>query len=236
MSLPYYVSPEQVMKDRAEYARKGIQRGRSVIVARYRDGIVMIADNPSQSLKKIGEIYDRIAFAAVGRYHEFEQLRMEGIRYADLRGYAYDRRDVTAQGLANHYAQRLGYAFSSSIDKPFEVELVVAEIADSCEDDRIFTIGFDGTITDEADLAIIGGQSHLWRDYLSENYRPQMDLNQLIATVSSLMGQRSCLEIACLDRTMKKRRRFRRISSQTIDDILTGSVVFDESSPDGSQR
>ena len=130
MSMPFYVSPEQLMKDRADYARKGIARGRSVVVLQYDDGILFVAENPSRALHKISEIYDRIAFAAVGRYNEFENLRIAGVRLADLRGYSYDRRDVTGRGLANAYAQTLGTIFSSGGEKPYEVEIVVAEVGD----------------------------------------------------------------------------------------------------------
>ena len=131
MSMPFYVSPEQLMKDRADFARKGIARGRSVVVVQYADGVLFASENPSQALHKVSEIYDRIAFAAVGRYNEFENLRIAGVRLADMRGYAYDRRDVTGRGLANAYAQTLGTIFSSGGEKPYEVELFVAEIGDS---------------------------------------------------------------------------------------------------------
>ena len=128
VSMPFYVAPEQQMKDRADFARKGIARGRSVIVLHYADGILFVAENRSQALHKVSEIYDRIGFAAVGRYNEFEKLRTAGIRYADLRGYSYDRTDVTGRGLANAYAQLLGTIFSSGGEKPYEVEIVVAEL------------------------------------------------------------------------------------------------------------
>ncbi len=128
MSMPFYVSPEQVMKDRADFARKGIARGRSVVAVQYADGILFASENPSQALHKVSEIYDRIAFAAVGRYNEFENLRIAGVRLADMRGYAYDRRDVTGRGLANAYAQTLGTIFSSGGEKPYEVEIFVAEV------------------------------------------------------------------------------------------------------------
>ena len=128
MSMPFYVSPEQLMKDRADFARKGISRGRSVVAVQYADGVLFASENPSQALHKVSEIYDRIAFAAVGRYNEFENLRIAGVRLADMRGYAYDRRDVTGRGLANAYAQTLGTIFSSGGEKPYEVELFVAEI------------------------------------------------------------------------------------------------------------
>ena len=131
MSMPFYVSPEQLMKDRADFARKGIARGRSVVVVQYADGVLFVSENPSQALHKVSEIYDRIAFAAVGRYNEFENLRIAGVRLADMRGYAYDRRDVTGRGLANAYAQTLGTIFSSGGEKPYEVEIFVAEIGDA---------------------------------------------------------------------------------------------------------
>ena len=128
MTTPFYVSPEQLMKDRADFARKGIARGRSVVVVQYADGLLFVAENQSQALHKISEIYDRIAFAAVGRYNEFENLRIAGVRLADMRGYAYDRRDVTGRGLANAYAQTLGTIFSAGGEKPYEVEMFVAEV------------------------------------------------------------------------------------------------------------
>src|SRR6266487_4730731 len=123
--MPFYVSPEQQMKDKADYARKGIARGRNSVVIQYDDGILFVAPNPSGALHKISEIYDRIAFAAAGRYNEYENLRIAGVRLADMRGYAYDRRDVTGRGLANAYAQTLGTIFSSGGEKPYEVEIFV---------------------------------------------------------------------------------------------------------------
>ena len=157
MSMPFYVSPEQLMKDRADFARKGIARGRSVAVVQYRDGIVFVSENPSQALHKVSEIYDRIAFAAVGRYNEFENLRIAGVRLADMRGYAYDRRDVTGRGLANAYAQTLGTIFSSGGEKPYEVEIFVAEVGDQPSDDQIYRLTYDGQVADEHGFAVMGG-------------------------------------------------------------------------------
>ena len=157
MSMPFYVSPEQLMKDRADFARKGISRGRSMVAVHYADGILLASENVSQALHKISEIYDRIAFAAVGRYNEFENLRIAGVRLADMRGYAYDRRDVTARGLANAYAQTLGTIFSSGGEKPYEVEIFVAEIGDAADDDQIYRLTYDGQVADEHGFAVIGG-------------------------------------------------------------------------------
>ena len=147
-----YVAPEQQMKDRADFARKGIARGRSVVVLRYADGICFVAENRSQALHKVSEIYDRIGFAAVGRYNEFENLRIAGIRHADLRGYSYDRADVTGRGLANAYAQLLGTIFSAGGEKPYEVEIVVAELGESSEEDQIYRLTYDGSVGDEERL------------------------------------------------------------------------------------
>ena len=157
MSMPFYVSPEQMMKDRADFARKGIARGRSVVALQYADGVLFVSENPSQALHKVSEIYDRIAFAAVGRYNEFENLRIAGVRLADMRGYAYDRRDVTGRGLANAYAQTLGTIFSSGGEKPYEVEIFVAEIGDAAEDDQLYRLTYDGQVADEHGYAVMGG-------------------------------------------------------------------------------
>ena len=163
MSMPFYVAPEQQMKDRADYARKGIARGRSVVVLYYSDGIVFVAENRSQALHKVSEIYDRIGFAAVGRYNEFENLRTAGIRYADLRGYSYDRTDVTARGLANAYAQLLGTIFSSGGEKPYEVEIVVAELGATPAQDQIYRLTYDGSVADENSFAVMGGSADVDR-------------------------------------------------------------------------
>jgi proteasome alpha subunit len=144
VTTPFYISPEQIMKDKADYARKGIARGRSAVVLQYEAGILLVAENWSPALHKISEIYDQIAFAAVGRYNEFENLRIMGVRIADLRGYSYDRRDVTARGLANAYAQTLGTIFSSAGEKPFEVEIVVAEVGEDYDSDQIYRLTYDG--------------------------------------------------------------------------------------------
>ena len=157
MSMPFYVSPEQLMKDRADFARKGIARGRSVVTVQYADGILFVSENPSQALHKVSEIYDRVAFAAVGRYNEFENLRIAGVRLADMRGYAYDRRDVTGRGLANAYAQTLGTIFSSGGEKPYEVEIFVAEVGDAADVDQIYRLTYDGQVADEHQYTVMGG-------------------------------------------------------------------------------
>src|SRR6187397_663167 len=149
MTMPFYASAEQIMRDRSEYARKGIARGRSVVVLTYADGVLFVAENISTALHKVSEIYDRIGFAAVGRYNEFENLRAAGVRLADLRGYSYDRRDVTGRSLANAYAQTLGTIFSSGGEKPYEVEIFVAEIGDDVADDQIYRLTYDGQVADE---------------------------------------------------------------------------------------
>src|SRR5436309_7708739 len=159
MSMPFgYVSPEQVMKDRADYARKGIARGRAVLVMTYEHGVLFVAENPSSALHKISEIYDRIAFAAVGKYNEFENLRQAGVRIADVRGYQYDRVDVTGRMLANTYAQVLGTIFTTE-SKPYEVEITVAEVGESAEGDQLYRLTYDGSVADEEGFVVMGGNA-----------------------------------------------------------------------------
>src|ERR1700710_2566569 len=210
MSMPFYVSPEQLMKDRADFARKGIARGRSLVVVQYADGIVFVSENLSQALHKVSEIYDRIAFAAVGRYNEFENLRIAGVRLADMRGYAYDRRDVTGRGLANAYAQTLGTIFSSGGEKPYEVEIFVAEVGDEVSDDQIFRLTYDGQVADEHDYAAMGGDAESVAAYLKENFAPALPLNEAVALAVKALGQSGGdarvipaeeLEVAVLERT-----------------------------------
>ncbi|HEX3224343.1 MAG TPA: proteasome subunit alpha, partial [Nocardioides sp.] len=157
MTMPFYASAEQIMRDRAEYARKNIMRGRPVVVLKYAEGVLFVAENPQSTLYKVGEIYDRIGFAAVGRYSEYETLRVAGIRLADVRGYSYDRRDVTGRALANAYAQTLNSIFTEQ-QKPFEVELCVGEVGETSADDRLYRLLFDGSIFDEPEYVVLGGQ------------------------------------------------------------------------------
>src|SRR3712207_3421469 len=178
--MPFYVSPEQLMKDRADFARKGISRGRSVAVLQYADGILFVSENPSAALHKISEIYDRIAFAAVGRYNEFENLRIAGVRLADMRGYSYDRRDVTGRGLANAYAQTLGAIFSSGGEKPYEVELFVGEVGDSADGDEIYRLTYDGQVADEQGFAAMGGSAETVSTYIKEHFRPGASLQEAV--------------------------------------------------------
>src|SRR5688572_3016693 len=128
--MPFYSSVDQLLRDRSELARKGIARGRSVVVLTYEGGVLFVAENLSKALHRVSEIYDRIGFAAVGRYNEFESLRSAGVRMADLRGYSYDRRDVTGRALASAYTQTLGAIFTEQ-SKPYEVELCIAQVGDS---------------------------------------------------------------------------------------------------------
>ena len=158
MAMQFYASPEQIMRDRSEYARKGIARGRSVVVLTYAEGVLFVAENPSTTLHKVSEIYDRIGFAAVGRYNEFENLRAAGVRMADLRGYSYDRRDVTGRALASAYAQTIGSIFSEQ-GKPYEVEICVAEVGTTVEKDELYRLNYDGSVQDEPGFMAMGGQS-----------------------------------------------------------------------------
>ncbi|MHA7269076.1 proteasome subunit alpha [Arthrobacter sp. HLT1-20] len=190
MAQQFYVSPEQVMKDRADFARKGIARGKSVVVLSFRDGMALVAENPSPTLHKIGEIYDRIAFAAVGKYNEFESLRQAGVRYADVRGYSYNRVDVTARGLASVYAQSLGAVFTAE-QKPFEVELAVAEVGEREGADHIFRLNFDGSISDESGYLAMGGKADLVQATLAKVWSAGADLGQALRwAVSALEAPR----------------------------------------------
>ncbi|ACZ30519.1 20S proteasome A and B subunits [Xylanimonas cellulosilytica DSM 15894] len=226
MTMPFYVSPEQLMKDRADFARKGIARGRSVVVLGYDGGILFATENPSRALHKISEIYDRIAFAAVGKYNEFENLRVAGVRYADLRGYSYDRKDVTARGLANAYAQTLGTVFTTE-SKPLEVELVVAEVGDTPEADQIYRLSYDGSVADEHGHVAMGGQAEQLGKRLDDGWREGLTLTEALDLATTTLGavgtdgqllaagsERTIdagqLEVAVLDRA-RPRRAFRRL-------------------------
>ena len=230
MSMQYgYVSPEQVMKDRADYARKGIARGRSVLVLAYDGGILFVADNPSRALHKVSEIYDRIAFAAVGKYNEFENLRIAGVRLADLRGYSYDRRDVTGRGLANAYAQTLGTIFTQE-SKPYEVEIVVAEVGQAPDEDQIYRLTYDGSVADERGFVAMGGQAEANTTALTEQYSEGLSLEDTLRMAVDLIARdpaggeartltASQLEVAILDRT-RPRRTFRRLTGRALSDLL----------------
>jgi proteasome alpha subunit len=277
MSVPFYVSPEQVIKDKADFARKGIARGRSVIVLQYAGGLLFVAENRSRALHKISEIYDRIAFAAVGKYNEFENLRVAGVRLADLRGYSYDRRDVTGRSLANAYAQTLGTIFTET-QKPYEVEIVVGEVGATAHDDQLYRLTFDGSVGDEHGFVAMGGSADAITAALRERWSEGLDLDSAIRLAVELLGtapgaangtagagtaaaggasagsggsaaestpgadgsagsrdSRSLtpaqLEVAVLDRD-RPRRKFRRISSQRLAEILEVDDDSDDAAGD----
>jgi proteasome alpha subunit len=238
VSVPFYVSPEQVIKDKADFARKGISRGRSVVVLQYAGGLMFVAENPSRALHKISEIYDRIAFAAVGRYNEFENLRVAGVRLADLRGYSYDRRDVTGRSLANAYAQTLGTIFIET-QKPYEVEIVVAEVGDTPHDDQLYRLTFDGSVGDEHGFVAMGGSAEQITAGLAEGWSEGMPLEAALRLAVGLLAAAPVgsgatnggapaeprtltpaqLEVAVLDRD-RPRRKFRRIQGPRLADLL----------------
>lgn len=225
MSMPFYVAPEQVMKDRADYARKGIARGRSLAAAQYDDGILVCAENRSSTLRKISEIYDRIAFAGVGRYNEFDQLRIAGVRHADLKGYQFSREDVDARSLANQYAQMLGQIFTHEM-KPLEVEILVAEVGADAVADQLFHIQYDGTVGDERGFTVLGGEAEAIAGRLGEAWEEGADLSAtLLAAVGALAGpdrtlEADELEVAVLARTSGRRRAFRRIEGDELAGLL----------------
>jgi proteasome alpha subunit len=229
--MPFYVSPEQAMKDKADFARKAITRGRSGVVIDCDAGILLVSPNASRALHKFSELYDRIAFAAAGRYNEFERLRQAGVRYADLTGYQYDRQDVTARGLANWYAQLLGTIFTES-NKPLEVEIVVAEVGETAEQDQIYRITFDGTVSDEHHYLVMGGQADQVATVLKERYVEGMTVpGAMEVAIAALSGpgqgngeQRTemtaaQLEVAILDRS-RPHRLFRRLTGARLEALL----------------
>ena len=228
MSVPFYVSPEQIMRDKADFARKGIARGRSVVVMQYDAGIVFVAENPSRALHKISELYDRIGFAAVGKYNEFESLRVAGVRLADMRGYSYDRSDVTGRSLANAYAQTLGTIFTETA-KPFEVEIVVAEVGVAADNDQLYRLMFDGSVADEHGFVAMGGQAEPITVGLQQGWHEGMSLEQAIRLAHGLLeshggeGARALapehLEVAILDRA-RPRRTFQRVSNGRLSTLL----------------
>ena len=229
MSMPYYVAPEQIMKDRADYARKGIARGRALVALSYDQGIVLCAENPSRTLHKVSEIYDRIAFAGVGKFSEFDSLRTAGVRHADLKGYNYSREDVDSRSLANAFAQLLGNVFTHEM-KPMEVEILVAEVGWHLEDDQIFRISYDGTVVDEEHRTVLGGDS----DAISERLNAaaaddaSIDLGAALrGAVSALAGPDRTipaneLEVAILDRNLTHRA-FRRLTQAELEPLLVAS-------------
>lgn len=229
--MPFYASPEQLVRDRSEYARKNIARGRDVVVASYDDGILFVAENPSSALHKVSEIYDRIGFAAVGKYNEFENLRVAGVRYADMRGYAYDRRDVTGRGLANGLAQTLGSIFIDN-NKPYEVEVVVAEVGTEPAADQLYRLTYDGTVGDEDGYVVIGGHATVVGTALAETHSPSQPLTEVLAAAvralragaTSGNGEArpltdATLEVAVLDRT-RPGRKFRRLVGAALSPLL----------------
>jgi proteasome alpha subunit len=225
MSMPFYVAPEQMMKDRADYARKGIARGRSLVGAVYDGGILLCAENPSRMLRKVSEIYDRIAFAGVGKYNEFDQLRIAGVRHADLKGFSFSREDVDARSLANAYAQILGQVFTHEM-KPMEVEILVVEVGHDAGGDQLFHILYDGTLVDEAGWAVLGGEAEAIGDRMGRAWSEGSSLAAVLgAAVGALAGPdrtlgASELEVAVLERDAG-RRSFRRLDDGEVTDLLT---------------
>lgn len=229
MTLPFYVSPEQIAQDKAEFARKGIARGKSIVVMECELGILLMAENPS-TLSKIGEIYDRIAFAGAGKFSEFDQLRKVGVRYADVKGYAYSREDVQAKALANAYSQAISEEFARS-PKPLEVEILVAEVGDDRlaghEKNAIYRVGFDGSISDHRNYCVIGGGVENLENHLQSSYRAGLPLGEAIklgrATLERAQnGTRlevEKLEVCVLERT-RPARKFRRLSADEVRGIL----------------
>ncbi|MGA8296099.1 MAG: proteasome subunit alpha [Acidimicrobiales bacterium] len=221
--MPFYVAPEQVMKDRAEYAQKGIARGRALVAVTYNDGVLIVAENPSHTLHKVSEIYDRVAFAGVGKYNEFDQLRVAGIRHADTKGFAYSRDDVDARSLANLYAQYLGQVFTHEL-KPLEVEILVAELGLDGEH-RLYHIAYDGTVVDQEKWTVLGGDAEVIASRLEQAFREDWSLKEALKTSVSCLGgpERTLsaddLEVGVLARSTG-RRAFRRINGQELSDLL----------------
>jgi len=225
MSMPFYVPPEQLIKDRAEFAQKGIARGRSLIAAIYDQGVLLVAENPSASLTKISEIYDRLAFAGVGKYNEFDRLREAGIRWADTTGFSYSREDVDARALANYYAQHIGEMFTEG-SKPLEVEVVVAQLGSNARPTKIYRIAYEGTLTDEPRFAVLGGEAESVRSRFAASEDKILDLQSTLRNaVAALSGPDRTIAVVdlevCVLEDRGSRRTFRRLSDETTSGLLS---------------
>ena len=222
--MPFYVAPEQAMKDKADFARKGIARGRGLVAVAYQEGIAIVAENPSNSLRKVNEIYDRIAFAGVGKFNEFDALRRGGVRYADLQGYQYSRDDVDARSLANEYANVIGHTFTAD-PKPLEVEILLAEVGINGRADEMFHILYDGTVADESNYSALGGDAEAVTNRLSSTWRQGMTLGEAVKVAVAALGgsdrqvNAEDLEVGILDRNAT-RRCFRRLSDSEVSSLL----------------
>ena len=223
MVIPYYISPERLIQDKIEYAKKGVAKGRAVIAVEYNDGILLVADNPTFSLNKISEIYDNIALAGAGKYNEFESLRRAGVRHADIKGYSYSREDVTAKSLINAYSQTIGAIFSQEI-KPLEVEIILCEARE--ESTSIYKISFDGSISDEIGYSVIGGDSETLKNFLKNKYKGKLSIRDAlklsIDTFESLINRKmdyQNLEVALLDKNQIGRK-FRRINYSELEELI----------------
>jgi proteasome alpha subunit len=226
MSMPFYVSPEQVMKDRADYARKGIARGRSLVAFECQPGVLIVADNPSKTLSKISEIYDRIAFAAVGLYSEYQLLRIAGVRMADMKGFSYSREDVSAKELANAYSQTLHQVFTHEM-KPYEVEILIAEVGTANDDHaELYRVLYDGVVMDEQDYTVLGGLAETVTETLETEYSQNMSLGDALKLGAKVLGEDDTpltadqLEVALLERA-RPRRAFRRIKNDELATLLS---------------
>jgi proteasome alpha subunit len=215
MSMPFYVAPEQFMKDKADFARKNIARGRPLVATAYADGILICAENASKTLHKVSEIYDRIAFAGIGRYNEYDQLRRSGVQYADIKGFQYSREDVDARSLANLYAQHIGNVFTHEM-KPLEVEILVAEVGVEPAGDQMFHILYDGSVVDEEKFSVLGGEADAITTRMATAFQAGWSLADALKATSVALGGPARvlavtdLEVAVLART-ENRRSFRRI-------------------------
>ncbi|TDC83411.1 proteasome subunit alpha [Micromonospora sp. KC606] len=246
MAMQFYASPEQIMRDRSELARKGVARGRSAVVVSYTGGVLFVAENLSSALHKVSEIYDRIGFAAVGRYNEFENLRRAGVRMADLNGLSYDRRDVTGRALANAFAQTLGAIFTEQ-SKPFEVEICVAQVGATVEEDELYRITYDGSVNDEPGRMAMGGQAEAITNVLKSDHRADMSLSEAVRlsvrALSSVGGEGGAsrtiaanqLEVAVLDRA-RVGRAFRRITGAALTALLEGDAAGDAAPTGGRAK
>ena len=229
MSFMPYVAPEQMMKDRSDYAHKGIARGRSVLGFEYADGLLFLAENPSTTLHKISEVYDQVAFAGVGKYSEFEEMRIAGIRLADLRGYQYGREDVKARDLANAYSQALSSIFTQQM-KPYEIELLVGEVDGDESGSSIYHVLFDGSVSDEQGYVAMGGHAEDLNDALKDRYTSGWDLATAVRTAVTVLATvpetrevlAEQIEAGVLDRTRSDRRKFRRLTPAEIEAALAG--------------
>ena len=146
----------EAIRNRREYLEDQLRGASPVVGLAYADGVLMLTTTPGP--RKLFEVYNDIAFAAIGHPADLEKLRKAVIDIAHLEAFNLSASDVSLQRLVHlGLGPLMKNAFDEILRSPYIARAMVAELDPANPAERFYTIEADGSFASAGDAAAVAG-------------------------------------------------------------------------------